>query len=166
MKRILITFTAACVLLASATSCSVLSSVVAGSGSTTTTNTSSAINVGQIIGSILKSLYEQYKTTGSLTLNSTENLVNVANLATNYASIKTALTDKANYQAFAQGLISGAKDKISESNVNNVIASLSNLNLSALTNAQSTSEGTSLSSTAKSTATAILTKILSTMDTY
>ena len=106
--------------------------------STTTTETttlSAAYTDGQTAGAALKALYAQYKLDGKkLNMENATNLLNAASLASSVKNLKSSdMTYKKDY---AKGLIFGSKNLVTESNSSSVVSgltSLSNLDLSSLT---------------------------------
>ena len=113
--------------------------------STTTTETtthSAAYTDGQTAGAALKALYAQYKLDGKkLNMENATNLLNAASLASSVKNLKSSdMTYKKDY---AKGLIFGSKNLVTESNSSSVVSgltSLSNLDLSSLTENQALQE--------------------------
>lgn len=95
---------------------------------------SSAGQAGASAGTSIKNLYSNYKSAGKLDMTNMNNILNAATLATSVAQIKDNYKDKTFYKDFALGMVSSATSLITNSNVDNTITSLTNMDLSAFTN--------------------------------
>ncbi len=108
---------------------------VTSSSTTTTTETSAAYIQGQTAGTALKALYAQYKLDGKkLNMENATNLLNAASLASSVKNLKSS--DGTYKKDYAKGLIFGSNNLVTESNSSSVISgltSLSNLDLTSLT---------------------------------
>lgn len=120
----------------------------------TANSTNDASASGKNCGAALKGLYTQYKSDGKLDMKNTTNLVNIASLATSMSSIKGHTKDTDFYKQFAAGMVSGSSQTVTSFNVDNVVSSLSNINLSSLTSTSTASSST------KSAATSALSSLL------
>ena len=102
---------------------------------TTTETTSAAYTQGQTAGTALKALYAQYKLDGKkLNMENAANILNAASLAGSVKSLKSS--DLAYKKDYAKGLVFGSNNLVTESNSSSVISgltSLSNLDLTSLT---------------------------------
>lgn len=133
------------------------SSTASSSASATST---SGLSAGQSCGTALKNLFVQYQADGKLDLQNASNLLNIASLASSVTSIKNAEKNSSYYKSFAQGVITGSTQTVTRSNVDEVISTVSGLDLSALSSktAQASSTASSIASTASS-----LTSLLSSL---
>lgn len=107
----------------------------------TTTPTSAAYTLGQSAGTAMKNIFAQYCADGyRLDMSNFNNLLNIASLAANIQSIKEAETDKTYYKDYAQGLVLGSENLVTEENTAQVIdglAGLANINLDGVTSGAS-----------------------------
>ena len=123
---------AAAALLISATSCGLLGG-----------NSQNASTSGTSVGSALLGLYTQYKTDGKIDLSNITNIVNLATVVNNIGGLKKgAVEDSANsfIEQFTSGLVTGSNNLVNQANSVNVLGQLKNLtniDLSAITNAAS-----------------------------
>ena len=95
---------------------------------------SEATSVGQKCGNAVKNLYNQYKVDGKLNLKNINNITSLATLATNATQIKDNIKNADFYKDLTNGLITGSQNLINKENVEQVVTSLTNTDLSALTN--------------------------------
>ncbi|MDY6373272.1 MAG: hypothetical protein SPK91_02515 [Bacteroidales bacterium] len=114
---------------------------------------SSAGQAGASAGTSIKNLYTNYKSAGKLDMTNMNNILNAATLATSVAQIKDNYKDKAFYKDFALGMVSSATSLITNSNVDNTITSLKNMDLSSFQNIGSSVAGTA--NTVANTASAV-----------
>ena len=82
---------------------------------------------GQAAGAALKSLYGQYKSSGSLQLTNMTNVVNIATLVQNIQGLKGQSDKSAFYKDFASGLILGSDNLVTEKTSTTVMSGLSSL---------------------------------------
>ena len=105
------------------------------SATTTTATESAAYTQGQTAGAALKGLYTQYKLDGKkLNMDNATNLLNAASLASSVKDLKSS--DLAYKTDYAKGLIKGSNTLVTDSNSSSVISgltTLSNMDLSSLT---------------------------------
>lgn len=101
---------------------------------TVSAGASEATSVGQKCGNALKNLYNQYKADGKLNLKNITNITSLATIASNASAIKENIKNADFYKDLANGLITGSQNLINKSNVEQVVSSLTNTDLSALTN--------------------------------
>lgn len=101
---------------------------------TVSAGASEATSVGQKCGNALKNLYNQYKADGKLNLKNITNITSLATLASNASAIKDNIKNADFYKDLANGLITGSQNLINKDNVEQVVSSLTNTDLSALTN--------------------------------
>ena len=116
-------FAAAFILAAIMFSCTTTST-----SSTTATN-SAAYTAGQSFGTSFKSLFSSYKSTGKLDMTNTTNLLNIATLANSCTTIKSQAKTSAVYKDFAKGAVVAGTGIINNSNVDNIISSVSNISV-------------------------------------
>jgi len=122
MRKIKFLVAAAAIIL-SLSGCSVLKSVA-----------SNALSTGTNTGSALSSLYQIFKSSGSIDLSNVNNIISLGKIITGANSLTDAtssFTDK-----FTSGLINGSSSLINNSNVSSVINGLktiSNIDTSAIT---------------------------------
>lgn len=95
---------------------------------------SEATSVGQKCGNAVKNLYNQYKADGKLNLKNISNIASLATIATNATQIKDNIKNADFYKDLTNGLITGSQNLINKENVEQVVTSLTNTDLSALTN--------------------------------
>jgi hypothetical protein len=95
---------------------------------------SEATSVGQKCGNAVKNLYNQYKAEGKLNLKNINNITSLATLATNATQMKDNIKNADFYKDLTNGLITGSQNLINKENVEQVVTSLTNTDLSALTN--------------------------------
>jgi len=122
-------------------------------------------------GTALLALYKQYKADGKLDLTNANNISNVTTLVSNIKGLKSSDTSNT---SFIDGLISGSKNLVTNSNSGSVISSLSSLAgldvsslgasaassaVSGLLSKATSSSSSSKSSSAASTATSVLTSL-------
>lgn len=89
-------------------SCGILGGAAAGNGAV------SGSTNGQSSGAALKSLYSQYKTDGKVELNNLNNIISLAQLANGIQGLK-GQDDKSQFYAdFAQGLILGSQNLVTQ----------------------------------------------------
>jgi len=98
--------------------------------SSATTNTSAAYTAGSTCGSALLALYKQYKADGKIDLSNSSNLLSLAALAGSSSNLKANLKNGEYYKGFANGTMSGSNNLVSNSNVSNVLSSLTGIDLS------------------------------------
>lgn len=123
------------------TACGAMGGTTSGS-TTSTSNVASATNTavtatsgsaaGRSCGAALRNLYTQYKVDGKLDMSNTANLLNIAALATSCSEIKNAVKGSDYYKTFAQGLVAGSLETVTETTAENVITSLTGIDLSGL----------------------------------
>lgn len=101
---------------------------------TVSAGASEATSVGQKCGNAVKTLYNQYKADGKLNLKNISNITALATIATNASEIKENIKNADFYKDLANGLIVGSQNLINKENVEQVVSSLTNTDLSALTN--------------------------------
>ena len=105
-----------------ATSCGLLSSA-----SNVVSSSSSSTQSGKLVGNILKSIYDQYSTDGTVDTSNVSNIVNMAQLAGILSKVKNLTSGTQEYADFAEGLITGSSSLISSDNSSTVIKALSSL---------------------------------------
>lgn len=103
---------------------------------------SEATEAGESCGKSIKALYTQYKEDGKLDFSNASNLINVASLANSISKIKDQDKDTDFYKEFAAGVVSGSMQTVSDSNVNDVISALSDIDLGSIGKAQENSSET------------------------
>ncbi|MBO7261201.1 MAG: hypothetical protein J6U97_06935 [Bacteroidaceae bacterium] len=113
-------------------SCGVLGSSVAGN--------SDASKSGHSSGVALRNLYSSYKESGKLDMTNISTMLQMASLVNGVQELKSTSDKSSFYADFASGLILGSNNLVNKSNSDNVMSTLttlSNLDLSAITNAAS-----------------------------
>lgn len=124
MKKILVCMLAAMTLL----SCSSLKS-----GSTTTTATtagSSAVSSssnGAAAGKALRNLYTNYKAAGKFDYKDLNNIMNALQLVSSCKDLKNNAKNTSYWSSFAEGLISGSENLVTEQISNTVTTQLADL---------------------------------------
>lgn len=101
---------------------------------TVSAGASEATSVGQKCGNAVKNLYNQYKADGKLNLKNISNIASLATIASSATEIKENLQNADFYKDLTNGLITGSQNLINKENVEQVVTSLTNTDLSALTN--------------------------------
>lgn len=104
---------------------------------------SEATEAGESCGKAIKALYTQYKEDGKLDFSNASNLINAAALANSVSKIKGQDKDTDFYKEFAAGVVSGSMQMVSDSNVNDVISALSDIDLGSIGKKQENSAETS-----------------------
>lgn len=138
-------------------SCGIIGSSTSSSSSN---SNSQAYTSGQGFGTALTALYRQYKTDGKVDFSNTNNLLNMASLATYGLQIKGQSKTSDFYKQFASGIISGSSNLVTNNTVGNIISSVTNLDLSSISNAIS-NNGTSSNTTLTNTAATALVNVFS-----
>ena len=106
-------------------SCSVIKSV-----------TSDASSTGISTGSALATLYQIFRSTGSIDLSNLANIINIGKILTGASSLTDATSSFTDQ--FISGLMSGSSNLVNNSNANgvmNALKMLSNIDTSAITSA-------------------------------
>lgn len=138
------------------TSCSTLGSV-ASSTAGTTTATSEAYTNGQGAGTALKNLYTQYKSAGKIDMSNLSNIASVLTLTESCKTLKGAVKGSGTYTDFSKGLIANSANLVTTANSETVMesltSSLSNIDTSSLSNA--VSKGTTTVENASSIANSV-----------
>ena len=118
-----------------------------GSTSGTTTTDSAAKASGRNTASALITLYNSYRSTGTISLSNPTDLTAALVVATGYTNLRTYKED-ANYKkAFAAGMVSAGAGLITTANVNQIITTMNNLtglNVNAATVSNSVGTATAL----------------------
>lgn len=94
---------------------SILSTVLSGSSS------------GRTAGAAVKALYQTYKSTGTIDLKNTANIVNITRLTTSIKGLKGQTNKSQFYKDFAKGLVLGSDSLITSALSGNATQSLSKL---------------------------------------
>ena len=102
------------------TSCGMLGGAAAGSAASGSTN-------GQSSGAALKSLYSQYKSDGKVELSNINNIISLAQLANGIQGLKTQDDKSQFYADFAEGLILGSQNLVTQQTSKPVTNTLSSL---------------------------------------
>lgn len=111
-------------------SCSVLGGMTGGN--------SEASKSGNASGVALRNLYTTYQSTGKIDMTNISTMMQMASLVNGVQSLKTTTDKSAFYADFLNGLITGSNNLVNKNNSTNVMGALttmSNLDLSAITNA-------------------------------
>lgn len=111
---------------------------------------SEATASGQACGKAIKGLYTQYKADGKLDMKNATNLLNIASLSASIAQIKDQEKDTDFYKEFATGVVTGSTQIVTTSNVDNVLSTLSGLDLSSLVSSSETTSSSSTTTTSSS----------------
>ncbi|MBR0300475.1 MAG: hypothetical protein IJQ93_09190 [Bacteroidales bacterium] len=114
---------------------------------------SSALSTGTSTGSALSSLYQIFKSSGSIDLSNVTNIINLGKILTGASSLTDATS--AFTDSFTSGLISGSSNLVNSSNAASVISalkSLSNVDTSAITAAAAAAAAGSATQLTTSTA--------------
>ena len=118
-----------------------------GSTSGTTTTDSAAKASGRNTANALITLYNSYRSTGTISLSNPTDLTAALVVATGYTNLRTYNED-ANYKkAFAAGMVSAGAGLITSANVNQIINTMNNLtglNVNAATVSSSVGTATAL----------------------
>ncbi len=94
---------------------------------TTSTTATSSSTDGQAAGRALKALYTQYKADGKFDATNLSNIANTMLLIQNCKGLKTSFKDSNYWKAFAQGLILGSDNLVTQQVSNTVTSQLSNM---------------------------------------
>lgn len=132
MKRLAILFV--CVATLATSSCSLFQSAAS--------SNTAAQALGQTCGAAVLSLYQSYKSTGTLSLTSGDNLTNALALATCYTQLSQNKSNSDYRKSFANGLILSSAGLITNQNASTFINAL--LGSSAIGNVNSNSTSTQL----------------------
>lgn len=92
--------------------------------------TSAAFQTGQSFGRAIKQMFSNYKNTGKINFGNPATLLSIANLAGNYSSIKSQLSDKSFYAEFIAGIIAGSREAVNKSSASSVLSLFNKLDLS------------------------------------
>lgn len=99
---------------------------------------SEASKSGNASGVALRNLYTTYQSTGKIDMTNISTMMQMASLVNGVQSLKTTTDKSAFYADFLTGLIIGSNNLVNKNNSTNVMGALttmSNLDLSAITNA-------------------------------
>lgn len=124
MKKVLSSAAALIMMALVATSCGLLSS---SSSTVVDAATTESAQNGKLVGSILKTIYDQYSKDGVIDTGNVKNIVNMAQLAGVLSKVKNLVSGTSEYADFAKGIITGSKNQISQSNTDAVIKALGSL---------------------------------------
>ncbi len=95
---------------------------------TETTATTATTNVdGVSAGKALRSLYTNYKAAGKFDYSDLSNIMNTISLVNSCKNLKANLADKTYWSGFAEGLISGSENLVTEKISDQVTNQLSNI---------------------------------------
>lgn len=104
-----------------------------GTGTAAGAGGSASYTAGQSIGNVIKTLFAQYKSTGSVNLKDPNTLLSLASLAGSYQSIKSSLANKGNYADLLAGMITGSANAVAnEKSASSILGLFDNLDLSQL----------------------------------
>ena len=123
MKKLLSSVAAFIMVALVATSCGLLGS----KGTVVDTATTQSAQDGKLVGTILKTIYDQYSKDGVVDTGNVKNIVNMAQLAGVLAKVKNLVSGTSEYADFAKGIVTGTKNQVSESNAGAVIKALGSL---------------------------------------
>lgn len=102
------------------------------------TGNSEAAKSGKSSGVALRNLYNTYQSTGKIEMTNISTMMQVASLVNGVQALKTTTDKTAFYADFLTGLITGSNNLVNKNNSTNVmnaLTTMSNLDLSAITNA-------------------------------
>lgn len=126
MKKVLICTLSAMMLLCSFS----LKNLLGGKSSTaatTTTTTTTTNNDGVSAGKALRALYTSYKAAGKYDASNLNNIVNTISLVNSCKNLKTNAADKTYWSGFAQGLVMGSENLVTEQISDQVTTQLSDI---------------------------------------
>lgn len=123
MKRLLSSVAALLMVALMATSCGLLGS----KGTVVDAATTQSAQDGKLVGTILKTIYDQYSKDGVIDTGNVKNIVNMAQLAGVLAKVKNLVSGTQDYADFAKGIITGSKNQISTDKTDAVIKALGSL---------------------------------------
>ena len=115
--------------------------------------TSTAYLNGKTFGTSFTSLYSAYKAAGKVDLTNASNLLNMAQLASAVSAIKGNAKNTTFYKEFSAGAIASS-GIINTANVDNLITTISGLNLSSFINTGNNGSSTTTNNAATAATTA------------
>lgn len=123
MKKLLSSVAAFIMVALVATSCGLL----APKSTVVDPATTESAKDGKLVGTILKTIYDQYSKDGVIDTGNVKNIVNMAQLAGVLAKVKNLVSGTSDYADFAKGIVTGTKNKISTDKTDAVIKALGSL---------------------------------------
>ncbi|MCQ2342055.1 MAG: hypothetical protein MJZ75_00980 [Paludibacteraceae bacterium] len=126
MKKILF-YTLAAMLLCSCGMQNFASSSSNAAPAATSATTLSTGNDGASAGRALRALYTSYKATGKYDYTDLTNIMNTISLVNSCKNLKTNAKDKAYWQSFAEGLVIGSDNLVTNQISNTVTTQLNNI---------------------------------------
>ena len=96
-------------------------------GNQTSASSISRSNDGQTAGRALKALYSQYKADGKFDASNLSNIANTMLLIQSCKTLKTSMKDSDYWKSFAQGLILGSDNLVTETVSNTVTTQLNSM---------------------------------------
>lgn len=103
------------------------SSTTGSTSSTRTASTAAAKDSGKSSAKALISLYNSYKSTGTINLGNPNDLTAALSLATAYTNFRNNQADPDYKKAFATGMVAAGAGLITSANVNSIINTMNNL---------------------------------------
>ena len=96
-------------------------------GGATGTASSAAKDNGRAAGASIITLYNSYRSTGTVNLGNPTDLTAALMIATGYTNMRTYKNDDSYKKAFAAGMVSAGAGLITAANVNQIINTMNNL---------------------------------------
>jgi len=127
MKKVLVCTLSAMMLLCSFSLKNLFGGSSSSSTETTTTTTATTNNDGVSAGKALRALYTSYKAAGKFDYTNLNNIINTVSLVNSCKNLKANLADKTYWSGFAQGLVTGSENLVTEQISDQVTSQLSDI---------------------------------------